>query len=400
MEAANPLAPMEDRIVDLLAIPEEAIRQQGFGWYFNEENEGYFYPELIRIFVDESKDLKAAARNLYQVFCTGLDHMIQHNNWHKIDIPEQAIPIIKYSWQRKHTHLLGRFDFAGGIGPLPIKLLEFNADTPTMLPESSIIQDLLVKNYPMRNKGQLNNLEADLKDSLAKIKHFNRNRNPTMLFSSLGFEEDVLNVRIIEKAAQAAGFKTAYSDLEHVIFSAEEGIFLETEQGYQPFDFFYKLVPWEFVIYEEPELLNLLTDIVTNDLGYVLNPAYTVVFQNKAFMAYLYELFPNNEYLLETYFGKGNFSGRSYVEKVIYGREGENISIMDTTGKLSAGNDGDFGDYPSIEQKFTDLYKDDDGNYYQGGVYYTNNQVSCLSFRRRDDLIIDEDSEFIPHLLF
>ncbi len=41
--------------------------------------------------------------------------------------------MVKQSWENDiHWHLYGRFDLAGGIDGKPIKLIEFNADTPNL----------------------------------------------------------------------------------------------------------------------------------------------------------------------------------------------------------------------------------------------------------------------------
>ena len=51
------------------------------------------------------------------------------------EIPEHLWPAMRQSWEKKKPDLMGRFDFAwDGINPP--KLLEYNADTPSILVES------------------------------------------------------------------------------------------------------------------------------------------------------------------------------------------------------------------------------------------------------------------------
>lgn len=46
--------------------------------------------------------------------------------------------------------------------------------------------------------------------------------------------------------------------MEEVIFLEEEGIFLEVEfDEYFCYDFVFKMVFWEFIVYEELELMGL-----------------------------------------------------------------------------------------------------------------------------------------------
>ena len=52
------------------------------------------------------------------------------------EIPHVLWPSVKKSWDEKKTDFLGRFDLAwDGTGPP--KLLEYNADTPSVLVESA-----------------------------------------------------------------------------------------------------------------------------------------------------------------------------------------------------------------------------------------------------------------------
>ena len=182
-----------------------------------------------------------------------------------------------------------------------------------------------------------------------------------------------------------------------MIFSPDEGIFIPAGRDeYLPIDFWFKLVPWEFIAWEEPKLMDILTRIVLNDLAIVLNPAYTMLFQSKAMLKILWDLFPQHPLLLESSFDERSFRNRPYVQKVIYGREGENIKIFNDSGRCVADCEGEYGHYPSVYQAYYPLPKDSDDEYYQAGIYCTG-QASALSFRRRDGLIIDEDAEFIGH---
>ena len=52
------------------------------------------------------------------------------------EIPHVLWPAVRKSWNEKKTDFLGRFDLAwDGTGPP--KLLEYNADTPSVLVESA-----------------------------------------------------------------------------------------------------------------------------------------------------------------------------------------------------------------------------------------------------------------------
>ena len=54
--------------------------------------------------------------------------------------------------------VVASFDLAGGLDGLPIKLIEFNADTPTSLFETSIVQWALLKHNGMDETHQFKRL--------------------------------------------------------------------------------------------------------------------------------------------------------------------------------------------------------------------------------------------------
>ena len=58
-------------------------------------------------------------------------------------IPEVAINHIEHSWKQNAPMLYGRFDFA--YDGRNIKMLEYNADTPTGLLEASVAQWLWIE---------------------------------------------------------------------------------------------------------------------------------------------------------------------------------------------------------------------------------------------------------------
>jgi len=54
-------------------------------------------------------------------------------------IPSDLWPAVRKSWKNKQRDFLGRFDWAfNGIDGQPPKLLEYNADTPSLLLESGL----------------------------------------------------------------------------------------------------------------------------------------------------------------------------------------------------------------------------------------------------------------------
>lgn len=390
---------MVDRIIDLPGRADEQVKENGFGWFLEGENHDYLATDAILIQEEELKAFSSVSTEAFELFQKGLQYLQTHDAWDRLQINPKIIPLIKHDLKRGIPHICGRMDLAGGVDGLPIKLIEFNADTAAIMPESAYFQDWMYEPMRTKFKGQFNYLNHELGRVFSKLKRQFPDKDATLLLTSLGYEEDKLNLMVIKEAAEHAGFMVDYADLQDVVFG-EDGVFLESEEGFVQYQFVYKMVPWEFIMFEEPDLLDILVKLsIQHDL-IVLNPAYNIVYQAKHLMTLLYELFPDKSFLLPTYDSQEFLAGKKHVRKVNFGRLGENIKVIDERGKTLSKTKGDFGHFTKIFQAFAEMYADEDGDIYQGSMYLCDGKPCCLSFRRRDDLIIDDDSEFVPHILF
>jgi glutathionylspermidine synthase len=70
-----------------------------------------------------------ATTELWGMYANALEYVLQNNLLAQVGIPEKYADWVKHSWQRADQSLYGRFDLAYDGSNL--KLLEFNADTPT-----------------------------------------------------------------------------------------------------------------------------------------------------------------------------------------------------------------------------------------------------------------------------
>lgn len=389
---------LSNRLYEFKAPKYKFWKKQGLAYYAEEDME-YLTNELLCVSEIEIKRYSEACVDLYAMYEHAAQHVIDHNLWKDLGIPENCINIITHTWKHRNIHpqLYGRFDLAGIIDGKGAKLIEFNADTATVMPETAIIQYEQLIAAKIKGSHQYSQLHERLARRFEEIKKANPDKAAKILLSDLGHEEDRLNLGILRKAAKMAGFENQQSRLDQVTFSPDEGIFLQLGGGeFIQYDYWFKLVPWEFIAYEEPELMDILTEIVTKGLATILNPAYTMIYQSKAIMKILWDLYPNHPLLLKTTFSKDDFKYQPYVQKVIFGREGQNIKVFDSGANLLEETDGDCEEYPSIYQSFVELPSDRDEEIYQAGIYFTDKACS-LSFRRRDGLVVDEDAEFIGH---
>ena len=380
-------------------LTKEFLESIGFYWHTDNDNTSYVADELVLVSNTEVEAYYEAANELYDMFAEAGQYVIDNNLFHELNIPFNLVELIKNSWENDvHWHLYGRFDFAGGIDGKPIKLIEFNADTPTSLYETAIIQWAMLKANGMDEAKQFNTVFEALKENFKRLvvlggdtadfeKYYDGWK---ILFSSIrGSIEDENTTRLLQIAANEAGFHTDFAYVDEVGFHAQEGIF----KGDENFEFWFKLIPWENIAIEEGDLALLLDEIIREQKAIILNPAYTLIFQSKAFMKILWDLFPNHPLLLETSFEP--LKGKKQVEKRAFGREGANTIIYDNDMSVLAKVDGEYGNFKAIYQEYTELPKDAKGESYQAGVFFA--YEGCGLGFRRGGLIMENFSKFVGH---
>ena len=383
------------------SIDKNTLERFGFGWHTDSDNSSYVANELVVLSDSEAEAYYEAVNEIYDMYATAAQHVIDNNLFFDLGIPFNLIEAIKKSWENDvHWHLYGRFDLAGGIDGKPIKLIEFNADTPTALFETAILQWALLKHNGMDEERQFNNAYQAISDNFRRLitlfddpdefdKHYDGWK---ILFSSMsGNIEEEQTVRLLQQMAIDAGFETGFEPLGGVKFD-DEGIYDAQEE---PYEYWFKLYPWEDIAIEESELATQLTSIMNNQKAIILNPAYTLLFQSKGMMKILCDLFPDSPYLLKTSFEP--LKGVQQVEKRMFGREGANVKIIDDSGVTIEAQEGPYGSFKPIYQEYVEFPRDAQGNRYQAGVFFAY-EACALGFRRGGK-ILNNMSKFVGHVL-
>lgn len=390
------------RLEKIEALDNKYLESIGFTWHTDSDESSYIANELVVISEEEAEAFYEATNELYDMFIEGAQYVIDNELFHELNIPFNLVEVIKESWENDvHWHLYSRFDLAGGVDGKPIKLIEFNADTPTSLFETAIIQWAMLKRNGLDESSQFNNLYDALKDNfkriitldsdIEKFDEYYSKLGWKILFSSISSSsEDINTTKLLQHIASEAGFNTDFEFIENVNFS-DDGIFKDDEL----FEFWFKLIPWEDIAIQESELALILTEIIKEKRAIIFNPAYTLIFQSKAFMKILWDLYPNHPLLLETSFEP--LVGKKYVEKKAFGREGANIKIINSDGSVEIENGGEYEGHKSIFQEYVDFVKDSKGECYQAGVFYAY-EACGLGFRRGGK-ILNNMSKFVGHII-
>ena len=382
-------------------LEDSTLEELGFTWHTDSDGSKYINDELVEVSSLEAEAYYEAANNIYDMFIEAAEYVISNDLFFELGIPFNLVDSIKKSWENDvHWHIYGRFDLAGGIDDKDIKLIEFNADTPTSLFETTLLQWALLKQNNMDEELQFNNVYDAISENFKRLitlfddtKLFSERYDGwKILFSSVeGNDEEEATTRLLQQMATDAGFNTGFEYLQNVKFDGD-GIFDAHDNKYE---YWFKLYPWEDIGTDESELATVITTIMQNQEAIILNPAYTLLFQSKGMMKILCDLFPESPYLLKTSFEPLN--GIKQVEKAVFGREGANTKIINASGNIIEEVDGPYDNYKKVYQEYIEFPKDVKGAKYQAGVFFAY-EACGLSFRKGSE-IMDNMSKFVGHVL-
>ena len=362
-------------------IEKSELEKMGFLWHQDKDGEYIVRESLITLSIEEALAYERAANELYRMYEKGAEYVIEKNLFCALDIPDSLVCGIKKSWRdERSNHLYGRFDLSGGIDGRAIKLIEFNADTPTLLLETALIQWMLLEKSQLKDAVQFNRVYEAISHKIGKISASHKGEFSRLLLSSVkGIDEERETVKLLQNMAKDAGVVTHFCYLEDIGID-EKQVLDEYENRY---DFLFKLYPWE-------DMKDFPMQLETK----ILNPLYTLLYQSKGMLAILYRLFPDSPYLVPASFEP---LASKYVRKRAFGREGANIDIVAESGELLRQTAGEYADYKSLYQEYIEFVQDEEGRYYQAGVFYSDGACG-IGFRRGAE-ILDDMSQFVGHLV-
>jgi glutathionylspermidine synthase len=382
-------------------LDTDYLESLGFVWHTDSDETSYISDTLVVLSEAEAEAYYEATNTLYDMYIEAAEHVVENNLFHQIGIPFNLVEVIKESWENDvHWHLYGRFDLAGGLDGKPIKLLEFNADTPTALFETAIVQWAMLKKNNLEEASQFNALYEALVDNFKRLVTLEEDVSAfeerydgwNFLFTSVkGNSEEENTVRLLQHIATEAGFNTEFAYIDEIEFSAEEGIFYQDKN----YELWFKLIPWEDIALEESDLAMLLTSIIKNQKAIIFNPAYTLLFQSKGLLKILWDLYPNHPLLLESSFEP--LQGKKQVKKPVFGREGGSVTILDEDAQNIEHVEGDYDNHKMVYQAYTELVTDTQGESYQAGVFYAY-EACGLGFRKGGK-ILNNMSKFVGHVV-
>lgn len=364
--------------------------------YYQSQSRPYWNESAYYKFrASEIERLEAATETLYDMVLRAVQYVIDRDRWRDFGVPAPAVEVIKRAWEDEPPSIYGRFDLA--YDGARIKLLEYNADTPTSLVEAAVVQwKWLEEVFP--GADQFNSIHEKVIAKWNELREFAPN---PLYFAHVDSYEDLMTIAYLRDTAEQAGHKTAGMLIEQLGYDPELREFVDQEGN--PVNGIFKLYPWEMMLEEEFGVYALTK--YPNPKW--IEPIWKMVAANKALLAVMWEMNRGHELLLPTYFDESEFRGASgellkpYVSKPKMGREGANVAIYDYATAVE--NPGTYGKEGYVYQEKFELQRFRDGADEVfpviGSWYIPDQGAAGIGIRESvNHPITDNASRFVPHL--
>src|SRR5215471_3390396 len=309
----------------------------------------------------------------------------------RLQIPEAFWPLIRDSWHRDEGSLYGRLDLSfDGHGP--VKLLEYNADTPTSIFEAAVFQwtwleQAIDRQIIPRQADQFNSIHERLIERWTKLGQGHH----LHLTGTLENAEDAGTLAYLEDTAAQAGLATTLIDIEDIGWR-DDGNFVDLDD--RKIELVFKLYPWEWMFRDA--FGAKLAEAPTR----WIEPPWKAVLSNKGILPLLWEMFPGHPNLLPAYFEddpRAAELGASFVRKPLYSREGANVALI-SEGMAFASQEGPYGAEGFVRQAFATL-RPFSRQYPVLGSWLVDHTPCGLSVREDENPITGNTSRFLPHAI-
>ncbi len=247
-----------------------------------------------------------------------------------------------------------------------LKLIEYNTDTPTGVPEAAYLAGHVMQHFcettGVRN---LSNPSALMDETLRKAfaawyrLYANAGFNGPIFFTSYDDHvEDHHNTQYVMARAAEAGCTVEYVPLSQLQIVPGEGLYAAGQR----IEMLYRLYPLEYLVTDQDQagypIGEALLELVENGLLAIINPSQSVLSQSKGMLALIWSLFERNDqmkqanqlakplfdeaecaaiarWMLPAYWSAEPFlqSQTPYVSKSFFGREGRGTKLFDGTGQ-------------------------------------------------------------------
>ncbi len=334
----------------------------------------------------EIERLETATAEIYRMCCAVVREVITKDLFAEFFIPPRYAVLIRQSWNQDFCSFYGRLDLAVSDDCSDVRLLEFNADTPTSLLEASVIQWQWLQEFDS-SYDQFNSIHEKLLEQItACIPYLDGDKK--LWFAAVSeSSEDFMTAAYLRDLAEQCGLQTEYIDITDIALDGDGRFCGPGTSEIELISNIFKLYPYEWMFAEEfgPGLDARTTWI---------EPFYKAIMSNKMLLVYLYKLFPDSPYILPAFYEEtGGLT--SYVKKPVFSREGANITIVSRGTSLQE-TDGEYGEEGFIYQQYQELPLFD-GVRPVIGSWLIGGKPAGIGIKETSAYIHDNMSRFCPH---
>lgn len=347
----------------------------------------YFSDNIYYEFThDQIESIYEASKELHFMCLDYVSDIIKIGNYENLGLNRTMIEVIEATYKKsKNRHVYGRFDLAFNPELNTIKMLEYNADTPTSLYESSVVQWNWKEHY-FSSSDQYNYIHEEL---IKRWKQFPNN----MYFTAHddAGKEDWITLYYLLDTYLAFGKNTGNCINLTDLGVDSKNRFVDLSDNV--IENIFKLYPWEFMQQEK------FIDYAANTN--FIEPSWKILLSNKSLLPELWQRHKNHPLLLASYFDRNQFAtNNDFIKKPIFSREGANVSStnpLDSRNKdyeLYADNLYDSTGYifqKDAQIKLQDSYTPIVGSWIVGDEPCGINIREDIGFTRNT-------SAFVPHI--
>ena len=375
--------------IDVAPRPNWQDEMLRIGFDYHSVDGNYWQEDACYVFSEAQIDeIESVTEELNQMYFAATRHVVQTGDYARLGVNDVAAALIESSFKSQEPTLYGRFDLCYDGTNTP-KMYEYNADTPTSLFEGSVAQWywLQAQSGELGDADQFNSIHERLMVEFKALK----GDSPLYFTAVASNEEDYITTRYLQDVAVQAGLDTRFIDIHDIGHRTSDGKFVDLHDA--PIRHLFKLYPWEWLVEEDfgKHILSSGTQFI--------EPAYKLLFSNKALLAVLWELFPNHPNLLPAYLDESRLSG-DLVKKPFFSREGANVSLHTSAGIETT--DGIYGKEGHVYQQAHDLptFVNAKGQTMHTliGSWIVGHSAAGIGVREDYTAITKDTSLFVPHV--
>ncbi|WP_157796522.1 glutathionylspermidine synthase family protein [Bacillus sp. FJAT-45037] len=371
----------------------------------------------------EKTHIRRATNEAYKIFkkTNELVKQADDETFLKLGLPEKTIPFLRQHGIGYET-VIGRFDFV--LTAEGLKILEFNADTPTFIRELFEVNGAVCKEFGFvdPNQGMDENVGEVIRDAVYRsARQIGVHGHPYVVFTAHANDiEDRQTMMYLMNLAAISDATFVPLDQLHVNSEGDQPGVYDLEG--KKIDVVYRhTYPLEALIEDQTEdgfaIGEAFLELVSRGQVAILNPPSAFLMQTKAMLALIWGMhekghpyFTEDEhrhiasYFLPTYLDEDPFieTGDRYVSKPVFGREGDTVFIKQSGKQIKSQKKQTYNHYLKIYQTYVDLpktwVKTEEGKkevHLLIGSFVVGEQASAFGLRA-GAAITDNLSYFLP----